>query len=224
MPKIRKIDVRTTDKGLVSLDHGTIQFTTHVHYVNKLSEFHIPLPHLFSQFVDAFRADDKYGYRNRHPSPGFFADTEAKVVDNFMMACRLFFAAEKREEKVILYRYEYNSEKHDSMKGTSRHRFHSSNDNGSEIRFDFEIATKVMVGPSVKYLDSNGHTLVRGHDCIQETAGAMGIWVEIPYTEQSEQFFTSIRNGLDSIMEKMSMFLKTKNDVLSTIESRKLLV
>jgi hypothetical protein len=222
MPRLRKIEVRTSDRGQVSFEYGTKQFTTHVNYVNKYSEFYIPLPDLFSEFRDHFEKDrDKYGYANKKGAIGFYASTELQVCDNFLKACREFYSAEKSEQKVILYRYEYKSPKNDSMKEGKYHRFFDC-EKHSEIKFEFTTATKLTVGNSVKYINSSD-TVLRGAET-KQIAGSMSAWVEIPYTEEAEEFFKSIVTGMDGIMEKMSFFLSTKSKVIEVIESKQRLL
>lgn len=236
MTKLRKIDVRIQELGKL--------VEAHLGYSEK--KFHVELSPEFADYGEAL-ADSPHGKKEGSPFNlghwrsagknriGVIGNDEDTVVSSWKNFVADFYLQTRKVEKVILYRVSFSSisiNDEDSasvmrkraafnQRDDRRHaRDADSDENAAKVLFDFMCPVeKRTLGGNVTYF----YTDFRGQ--VDRVADRWnGDWIEVPYTEEGEAFFTSIYVGLETIMDKLSKFVgNAKKAELAIKSSQRLL-
>lgn len=219
MAKIRSISYR--NEALSRPLETSVEYSSSIKDEKK---FFVRLPDQYQSLWDQHRGlCDSWFTRGNHYTAAI-GKTEDEAIRNFRTYMDAYFKATKSTEKVILYLFQYSSEKLYSDPEPSKY-FNSENKEAGEIsiEFEFKICDKIKFASKTNYLEVKSQKIVTTNT-VNETGGH-GDWIELPYTEENEKFFTDLYNAMRGLAGKFSRFMGTKSDILKTLESKqKLLV
>lgn len=203
-------------------------FTADVYYhldKNRLSStgfFYIVIPDesnaLYEQYANSWR------WHNRGTSKIIVGGKSAEEAMKFFVEyMEIFTTAKSTTEKVIMYCFRFSSK--NKLSASKKDRF-MSDDNTYEakIKFDFAVCEKTDFQGKITYkpLDENKKLNI-GRDSMskpKDTTGSYGEWIEIPYTEEAEAFFSRIYFAMENIMEQLMNHIGTKKGAQIMIRNK----
>lgn len=161
---------------------------------------------------------------------------QGKSADDVMVKLgeylKMYQEASSTTTKVILYRFEFSSRTKSSDPEKKNSRSFTSLEKSLEakVEFDFDVFEKTDFHGKLTYKSTTikKEDWRTGRDAIRETGNSTGAgyggWVEIPYTEEAEAFFSQVYTGLEGIMDKLMKFLHTKEQVTMSIKNHQKLL
>ena len=187
-------------------------------YSSKDKEFYTDASKLFAgagEFFDSLIESDtkteglqlhKPGYGRHLGSRQIFAHTEKELVDAVSLFNKMFTTTETKEEKVILYAFDYQTE----TQKKDRDRF-SRNDGTQKfsMEFKYHIASKKMLGDNKIYTEINTRNRVDRYDTHN--------FKEIPWTQELEDFIMSFSKAFDGLVNKMKPFFEVDGKIIELI-------
>jgi hypothetical protein len=223
MPKIKKIEVRK-DGTHINSSRGFILFETAINYANKA--FTINFPKEWDIMLEEFKEAKKveYVWQRGNSSHKFSGGNEEAVEKLFFECAQQFYNSQKKEEKVILYHYAYSTKNTFSNhhKAVMTWNWETKKSDGDiRIQVDYRVLNKVTIGKSVEYFEGK-QSFKKATNELSENkiAGGDEEWIEIPHTDEAEDFFKSVYNGFEILVKKITQYLGTKDTVNKTIDSK----
>jgi len=229
MPTIRKIEVKK-EGNHINEKRGSLIFTTAITY--SKSAFRIAYPSEWGSLLDHFKELNLVSYlHGRGGGHCFSGDSESDVVEKFFKAAKEFYTLSEKKEKVILYKFAFASKNLFSTEDNShRWQWESIKSEGDlKIEFDFRVCEKTTIGQSVTYTEYRQHgdkTIKKGaiDDVQPEIAGEDNTWLELPYSKQTEAFFTELYSGMEDLCGKFKKFMGSREKILKTLEQKQKLL
>jgi hypothetical protein len=141
-----------------------------------------------------------------------FGRTPKEVEEKFERACRNYIESLKKVRKVIVYKLSYKSQDNDDVRGD----LHFSD--GVGFLVDYEVGYEISSpNPDHTFIYHYNPTASKGIICNNNIVGGDD-YETIEWTKEREQFFESLENSLQRMVEKAKLFLGNKESLVKAIE------
>jgi hypothetical protein len=165
-------------------------------YSSRIAKFRIDLPPEVVEFRDC---------RLKYVE----ADSEKEANVAFWCEVNQFLSVDSKKDKVILYKFEWDSHIERDGKIINETQFRLESKTKSMIKLEYKIAYRHRVGEGISYFDENGNHFYPGGEKV------------IEWTAEREQFFHQVKFQMDNAILQVKKFMKLNpKSVVNLIDGR----
>lgn len=213
MAKIKKVDFYVSGKT----------YSSHAEYATDTG-FFVKLDREMLAIVEENTPDEFADRMQRHYTRGKSGEkvitgkTEKEAVENWEDFIGWYIKQASVTEKVLLYKFQYKSRNVDSDKDDRGRFSYGGNKSEASLNFDFHICDKRTLAGKTTYFKHGSKTETIGGS-IREKMDGYG-WIEVKYTEETEQFFIILYKGMEDLMQKFTKFFGDRKSLLDTVSKQ----